>query len=348
MNECFHVTPIHKKYFTEEYKEKNKKERDHISIVLPLMAGSTYDLLQCNEYDDGLPLEVCKKILQQTLLGVKELEDNNMMHTDLKPENILVCGLNREEELLLKTIQDINIKKVHKNQLDKIIRDNSNITETERWLASYKLYKEITSTIIKFMKNNMKDVKEQMKQCKISSKYIKDIKIKLCDFNLVLDLEENLDDDDVEIQTRYYRAPEIIIGYGLHRKTDYWSIGCIFFELLTGEILFDPEKDKTTSRDIYHMYLIEELMGQTPKKMIEFCKKSHKIFGKDGFLIGIDKKVKRWELSNVLKENHDNVALPDEILNKVIKFMSATLSINPDNRPTLKTMLKYLNNIDSP
>jgi serine/threonine protein kinase len=50
-------------------------------------------------------LDVCKKIIQQTLYGVRELEKNNLMHTDLKPENILVCGLNREAEIILQTIQ---------------------------------------------------------------------------------------------------------------------------------------------------------------------------------------------------------------------------------------------------
>jgi serine/threonine protein kinase len=68
-------------------------------MILPLMACSIFDLLKCDDYEDGLPLEVCKNIILQTLLGVKELEKHNLMHTDLKPENILVCGLNREAEI---------------------------------------------------------------------------------------------------------------------------------------------------------------------------------------------------------------------------------------------------------
>lgn len=346
MNECFQVTPIHQKYFTESYKKKYKKERDHIVIVLPLLAGSTYELLKCKEYDDGLPLEVCKNIILQTLLGIKELEKHDLMHTDLKPENILVCGLNREEEVLLKTIHDIDIKTVHNNQLLKIFKDKPSMSEAEKWLASYKLYREITRTIIKFMNQNMKEIKEQMKNCRISSKYIKDIKIKICDFNLVLNTSENLNNDSVEIQTRYYRAPEIIIGSGLHKKTDYWSIGCVLFELLTGEILFDPEKDESTSRDIYHMYLIEELMGQTPKNMIKNARKRNRIYDDKGFLIGVGKKVKRWELKDVLKDNHDNLALSDNIIDKVVKFINATLNINPDNRPAIKTMIETIKDIN--
>ena len=347
MIECFQVTPIHSKYYDESYLKHNKHNYNHIVMVLPLMACSTFDLLKCDEYDDGLPLEVCKQIILQTLLGIKELEKHNLMHTDLKPENILVCGLNREAEILLNTIYDIDIKNVHKTQLDKLMAENKNLSSTDIWLTSYKLYKEITATIIKFIKNDMIDIKKQMKICKISSKYIKDIKIKICDFNLVLEIDKNLGADSIEIQTRYYRAPEIILGTGLHRKTDYWSIGCILFELLTGEILFDPEKDNTRSRDIHHMYLIEELMGSVPKSMLLSASNLSQLYDKKGFLLTVGNKIKKWELKDVFKENHDNVALSDTVINKVIKFINSTLSINPDGRPNIKTMLDNIRKINN-
>jgi hypothetical protein len=162
MIECFQVSPIHSKYESEIYKKKYKKNHNHIVMILPLMACSTFDLLKCDEYEDGLPLEVCKNIILQTLLGVKELEKHNLMHTDLKPENILVCGLNREAEILLKTIHDIDIRTVHEKQLQKLIAEKSNsdnINSDVIWITSYKLYKEITHTIIKFMKNDMNDLK---------------------------------------------------------------------------------------------------------------------------------------------------------------------------------------------
>ena len=330
MLNCFEVVPIHYKYYSEEYKEKHKVNRNHLVIILPLMACSTFDLLKCSEYEDGLPLDIAVKIVEQTLLGIKELEKNNLMHTDLKPENILTCGLNREAELLLKTIQDINIKNVHRQQLDKI-------ESNDKWDTSYKLYKEITRTIIKFIKNDMVDIKKQMKICKVSSKYIKDIQIKICDFNLVIIADENID-NIVEIQTRYYRAPEILMKHGLHSKTDYWSIGCILFELLTGDILFDPEKDKDYSRNIHHMYLIEELIGPVPKHMIVDCD----LYDEKGYLKGIGKKIKKWDLENVLNENYNNLGLNQEQIEKITKFINSILQINPDNRPNIKTMLSTI------
>ncbi|CAJ0930968.1 unnamed protein product, partial [Mesorhabditis belari] len=40
------------------------------------------------------------------------------------------------------------------------------------------------------------------------------------------------------VVTRYYRAPEVILGMGYEANVDIWSIGCIFGELVRGRVLF--------------------------------------------------------------------------------------------------------------
>ena len=40
------------------------------------------------------------------------------------------------------------------------------------------------------------------------------------------------------INTRQYRAPEVILGLGWDMQSDVWSIGCIVMELYVGELLF--------------------------------------------------------------------------------------------------------------
>ncbi|XP_055308112.1 stress-activated protein kinase JNK-like isoform X2 [Sitodiplosis mosellana] len=42
------------------------------------------------------------------------------------------------------------------------------------------------------------------------------------------------------VVTRYYRAPEVVLGMGYTEKVDIWSIGCIMAEMISKEILF-PE-----------------------------------------------------------------------------------------------------------
>ncbi|KAF8371231.1 hypothetical protein PRIPAC_77660, partial [Pristionchus pacificus] len=47
------------------------------------------------------------------------------------------------------------------------------------------------------------------------------------------------------VTTRYYRAPEVVLGLPYSEKADVWSIGCIFAELITRRVIFQG-KDKVT------------------------------------------------------------------------------------------------------
>ena len=332
MIDCFKVIPIHRKYYSEEYKTNHDSLNDHIVIILPLMACSTYDLLKCKEYENGLPYEICKKIIYQTLLGIKELEINNLMHTDLKPENILVNGLNREAELLLKTIEGIDIISVHDDKFQNIKKSSSD----DDWVISYNIYKNITKSIIKFINNNMQNVKEEMKKCKISSKYLENIEIKICDFNLVLNYINKLGNKNIEIQTRYYRSPEIILGNGLHKNTDYWSIGCILFELLTGNLLFDPKRTKTMLRDTHHIYLIESIINIIPIDFLNNSRRYNKIF--DNY----PQKKKNFPLKKILYKYYNNLGLSTYEINNILSFFKISLSINPDDRQNIDILLNMI------
>ena len=46
------------------------------------------------------------------------------------------------------------------------------------------------------------------------------------------------------IQSRYYRAPEILLGISYDISIDLWSIGCIIYELMTGNPLFNCKNEK--------------------------------------------------------------------------------------------------------
>jgi dual specificity tyrosine-phosphorylation-regulated kinase 2/3/4 len=40
------------------------------------------------------------------------------------------------------------------------------------------------------------------------------------------------------VQSRAYRAPEVILGLPYDSKIDIWSLGCVIYELYTGKVLF--------------------------------------------------------------------------------------------------------------
>lgn len=45
------------------------------------------------------------------------------------------------------------------------------------------------------------------------------------------------------VVTRYYRAPEVILGMGYSDNVDVWSIGCILAEMIRGHVMF-PGSDR--------------------------------------------------------------------------------------------------------
>jgi len=65
------------------------------------------------------------------------------------------------------------------------------------------------------------------------------------------------------IQSRFYRAPEIMLGIPYTTAIDMWSFGCIVTELLTGFPLFPGESEQD------QMLRIIEVLGPPPRKILE-------------------------------------------------------------------------------
>uniref|UniRef100_A0A914I7C2 Stress-activated protein kinase JNK n=1 Tax=Globodera rostochiensis TaxID=31243 RepID=A0A914I7C2_GLORO len=61
--------------------------------------------------------------------------------------------------------------------------------------------------------------------------------LKILDFGLARNSGENMLMTPYVV-TRYYRAPEVVLGNGYTTTVDVWSIGCIFGELIRKEVLF--------------------------------------------------------------------------------------------------------------
>jgi dual specificity tyrosine-phosphorylation-regulated kinase 2/3/4 len=65
------------------------------------------------------------------------------------------------------------------------------------------------------------------------------------------------------IQSRYYRAPEVILEIGYDFKIDVWSLGCIVAELYLGRPIFHGKDE------LDQFYSIMEVLGLPPAHMIE-------------------------------------------------------------------------------
>ncbi|XP_022421565.1 SRSF protein kinase 3 isoform X5 [Delphinapterus leucas] len=72
------------------------------------------------------------------------------------------------------------------------------------------------------------------------------IKIKIADLGNACWVHKHFTED---IQTRQYRAVEVLIGAEYGPPADIWSTACMAFELATGDYLFEPHSGEDYSRD---------------------------------------------------------------------------------------------------
>lgn len=80
------------------------------------------------------------------------------------------------------------------------------------------------------------------------------------------------DQPQLYVQTRSYRAPEVILGCNYDFKIDIWSLGCILAEIFSGEVLFESENI------VELLAKMQGLRGPWPSWMIERGKEVEKYF----------------------------------------------------------------------
>ncbi|KAJ1617502.1 kinase-like domain-containing protein [Pavlovales sp. CCMP2436] len=78
------------------------------------------------------------------------------------------------------------------------------------------------------------------------------------------------------IQSRFYRAPEVLLGLPYHCAIDMWSFGCILAELFTGYPIFPGENEKE------QLACVMEVLGLPPKRMLDASSRASTFFEADG------------------------------------------------------------------
>lgn len=79
------------------------------------------------------------------------------------------------------------------------------------------------------------------------------------------------------IQSRFYRAPEVIVGARYSMAIDMWSFGCILSELLTGYPLFAGEDEAD------QLACIIEILGVPPAHLLDSAKRSRQFVSSQGY-----------------------------------------------------------------
>lgn len=160
------------------------------------------------------------------------------------------------------------------------------------------------------------------------------ISVKIADLGNACWYDEHFTDD---IQTRQYRAPEVLIGAEWGCSADVWSLACLIFELLTGDYLFDPVEGHSYSKDDDHIAQIIELLGRFPSGLLRDGKFSRQFFNSRGELRNISK-LKPWGLKSVLM---DKYKYPEQEADDIANFLNPMLIINPEKRADAGGMINH-------
>jgi serine/threonine-protein kinase SRPK3 len=254
----------------------NKKEN---YIIFEYLGNELYKLIKIYKKNGNyIPLDVIKNITRQILKGLVELRKKNILHNDLKPENILF-----------------------KKPLDKIfLVENKN----DILCKIYKSYNKINNYYnYSAFKNIFRKYSEVIKELLLLK-----MEVKISDFGNSVSKKttiKNVKWYRSTIPTRHYIAPEILIKSPYWIESDMWSFGCVIYELLTLDVLFQPEKDNTISTNSYHLALIIKTFGSIPEEVLKYGKKTNKYFHnylhKFNYLIGkkepLNKKLKSYGYS---------------------------------------------------
>ena len=161
------------------------------------------------------------------------------------------------------------------------------------------------------------------------------------------------------LQSRYYRAPEIILGAKCTTAIDMWSFGCILAELFTGYPLFSG-KDESEQ-----LSLIIKIMGLPPKSFIENSSRKDSFFGNDGLPLLKDYSEDEPEKKDLGYElgccNNDFIDIiqqcliwepekritPEEALNHIwiLKGIAHHIDVNSDKKNSTHKNVKKIHNL---
>lgn len=134
------------------------------------------------------------------------------------------------------------------------------------------------------------------------------------------------------IQSRSYRAPEVVLGVDYDQKVDLWSLGCILVELFTGHVLFQNSSSAELVRRI------EELRGPMPGWMIREGKHAHQFYSTSGKVLKNSNSIALQDLKNPGFAFWGERPPKDQGFHD---FVSQLLIIDPKDRPSAQEIARH-------
>jgi len=254
------------------------KYRGHQIFVFPLLGQSLYDFALNNRFVPfGLPQ--IKQFMLQIVAAVKFMHDCKIIYTDLKPENIVFVG-NRTIRRPIANMEPNLPHAYHfwkESEAQKKYRDGANSN--------------------------------------LSAEIPLDTRIKVIDFGSAL-FSDRAHFNQHLVQTRHYRAPEVVLGQRWESAIDIWSIGCIMLEFIYGRMVYN------THCSIDHLDQMTTMIGPIPPRLIRssVTKDIRSMFHTDGSLRLEDAKRSQVHCKNLSEYFGPGEESMHDLVSKMLKW----------------------------
>ncbi len=319
-----------------EYFIEKRNGNKYLCSTWNLHCSNIDSIIRKGQYQNGLPINMVKKIMKQLIESVKILHHKyKVFHGDIKSDNILIKGINDKDEFIIRRYQEENFfdkynqaKKQFWLNKGKNIKNINDMKSEDKLIIRQNIHRQINEKILE------EYALTTISKYDINEKYFSDIKVSLADFGTHCDSNDFYEEP---FGTRYYQAPEIILMGRCSYPVDIWAIGCTFYELLSGKILFDPIKDSENSRDYYHLCLINQTCGQFSETFLRKTKYYKQFFGHNY-------KIKNYEYdeSDSRLDRKINEIELDESTKLIVKdLLLKMLSIDSAKRITIDELSKH-------
>ena len=332
----------------------------HVCMVFEVLGVNLLEIIKLYDFK-GIPIPLVRTIAKQMLMGLDYLHRIcGVIHTDIKPENILLqltqtqltelvqqgalttkfpfddTGENIHEEpsLVLGRYSINGVSQVVKrrrysrrpaaDELDEDgqVRSKSVHSGDSQDEAPHKARRRKSWN---FDRNFEDGVKPKLKE---------NLTVKIADLGNACWGKKTFSS---VIQTRQYRAPEVILGMKYSFNADIWSFGCMIIELITGEFLFDPTSGEDYGKNSDHLAQMWEVLGELPVEWARTGKKYNKYFTRRNRLRNIPE-LRIWLLRDILIQKYRIV--PGEA-DGIADFVKGMLEFQPELRHSAQMCLQH-------
>jgi len=149
----------------------------------------------------------------------------------------------------------------------------------------------------------------------------KDGSLKLCDFGFARILPQKIVELTDYVATRWYRAPELLLGAPYSKPVDTWAIGCILGELTDGQPLFPGENE------FDQLFVTQKILGPLLPEQMETFQKNPRYIG--------------MKFPEVTRPETLEKRYLGKLSKKAMSFIKTCLKLDPAQRLTAAEALQH-------